>query len=161
MKRKDKSVGSSSPPPKEQVSAEKRTILGEHIAFEGGIRGKENLVIEGSVKGEIELSGCHVTVGPKGRVEADIQASDVTISGRLTGNVTSQGKVSFTKDADFSGEVRAKRITVEDGAYIKAVIEMEREPQKKVMPPGKPTPESPGEVKKPTFTLGLKDGEGQ
>jgi cytoskeletal protein CcmA (bactofilin family) len=86
-------------------------------------------VIDGSVKGKIELEQQHVTVGSKGRVEADIHAKDVTISGQLTGNITAQGKVAITKDANFNGEIKAKGISVEDGAYLKAIIELE--PKKK------------------------------
>jgi cytoskeletal protein CcmA (bactofilin family) len=42
--------------------------------------------------------------------------------------------VEITKEADFEGEVKAKRISVEDGAYLKAVIELEKEPDKKAVP---------------------------
>jgi cytoskeletal protein CcmA (bactofilin family) len=108
---------------------EEKTIIGEHISIEGSIQGKEDLVIDGSVKGKIELEQQHVTVGSKGRVEADIHAKDVTISGQLTGNITAQGKVAITKDANFNGEIKAKGISVEDGAYLKAIIELE--PKKK------------------------------
>jgi cytoskeletal protein CcmA (bactofilin family) len=53
----------------------------------------------------------------------------VTVSGELTGNIEATGKVEITKEADFKGEIKAKSISVEDGAYLKAVIELEREPR--------------------------------
>ena len=161
MLRKSKDIETSSPPPSTPVSEEKMTIIGEHISFEGGVRGKENLVVEGSMKGNIELGNCHLTVGSKGRVEADVQAANVTVSGRLTGNIKSQDKVTFTREADFTGEVKAKRIEVEDGAYLKAVIELEREPQKKALPSEKPGQQTdPGPGKSP-FTMDGKDGKGK
>jgi len=113
------------------ASANERTVIGQHISVEGVVRGNENLVIEGSMKGSIELEKHQVTVGANGQVEAEIQADNVTISGRLVGNIKAHGKVQITKEADFSGEIKAKRISVEDGAYLKAVIELEREPEKK------------------------------
>ena len=64
---------------------------------------------------------------------------NVTISGRLMGNIQARGKVVITRDADFNGEIKAKNISVEDGAYLKAVIELEREPEKKAAPLGKLT----------------------
>ena len=64
-------------------------------------------------------------------------AGNVTISGQLKGNIKALDRVDITKDADFNGEIKAKRISVEDGAYLKAVIEVERESQKKVEPVGK------------------------
>lgn len=108
-------------------SSEEKTVIGEQISIEGSICGKENLLIEGSMKGKIELEEHQVTVGSRGQVEAEIHAKDVTISGRMTGNIQALGKVQITKEAEFNGEVKAKRISVEDGAYIKAVIELERE----------------------------------
>ena len=119
------------------VSVAVKTIIGETISIEGSIQGKGNLVIEGTVKGKIELEKHHLTVGPKGHVEAEIHADNVTIRGRLIGNIKARGKVEITKGANFSGEIKAKRISVEDGAYLKAVIELERESLKEAVPVGK------------------------
>ena len=119
-------------------SAGEKTIIGEQISIEGTICGKENLLIEGSMKGKIELAEHQVIVGSKGQVEAEILAKDVTISGRMTGNIQALGKVEITRAAEFNGEVKAKRISVEDGAYIKAVIELDRDDKKKSSSAGKP-----------------------
>jgi cytoskeletal protein CcmA (bactofilin family) len=119
-------------------SADEKTIIGEQISIEGSIRGKENLLIEGSMKGKIELEEHQVIVGSKGKVEAEIHAKDVTISGRMTGNIQALGKVEITRAAEFNGEVKARRISVEDGAYIKAVIELDRDDKKKPSSAGKP-----------------------
>jgi cytoskeletal protein CcmA (bactofilin family) len=116
-------------PPYSAGSAGGKTIIGEQISIEGSIRGREDLIIEGSVKGKIELEGHHLIVGPKGKVEADIHVKSVTISGQLAGKIRALEKVEITKDADFNGDIKAKRISVEDGAYLKAVIELERETQ--------------------------------
>ncbi len=115
-----------------------KTVIGERISIEGSIQGEENLLIEGSMKGRIELKGHQVTVGPKGRVEAEIHARAVTISGRMTGNVLASGKVEITREAEFNGEIKAGSVSVEDGAYIKAVIELEREGAKRPVAGGKP-----------------------
>ena len=119
-------------------SGGEKTIIGEQISIEGSICGKENLLIEGSMKGKIELEEHQVIVGSKGKVEAEIHAKDVTISGRMTGNIQALGKVEITRAAEFNGEVKAKRISVEDGAYIKAVIELDRDDKKKPSSSGKP-----------------------
>lgn len=129
----EENVSYSSSPP-----VEKKTIIGEHISIEGSIHGNESLIIEGAMKGKIELEKNQITVGTKGRVEAEIHADNVTISGRLTGNIKALGKVSITKGANFTGEIKAKSISVEDGAYLKAAIELEREPQKGTPPDAKP-----------------------
>jgi cytoskeletal protein CcmA (bactofilin family) len=117
--------------PARAVSSEEKTVIGKQITIEGAVRGKEDLLIEGAVKGGIELTGHHLTVGPNGQVEADIQAENVTIRGRVIGNVNALAKISITKEADFNGEIHAKSISIEDGAYLKAAIELEKESQKK------------------------------
>jgi cytoskeletal protein CcmA (bactofilin family) len=128
------------PPP---VSSREKTVIGEQISIEGGIRGRENLVIEGTVKGKIELEKCHLTVGPKGQVQGEIHAADVTVSGRLIGNIEAQGKVEITQAADFQGEIKAKSISVQDGAYLKAVIELQKEAKKENAVVGKPAQPAP------------------
>jgi cytoskeletal protein CcmA (bactofilin family) len=120
-------------PARGPVSTETKTLIGEHISIDGDIRGEGDLVIEGLVKGSIHLEKYHLTVGPKGR---------------LTGNIMAFDKVTITKDADFNGEIKAKRISVEDGAYLKASIELERESQIKTVPIGKPANEKASELQK-------------
>ena len=118
------------PVPSPQTSAEK-TVIGENISIEGNIRGDEHLIIEGSMKGNIAMEKHNFTVGSKGRVEGEINAQSVRVSGQMIGNIKTKGKVEITKEADFMGDIRAKSISVEDGAYFKGSIELEREPHRK------------------------------
>lgn len=119
------------------TSSRPDTIIGENVFIEGSIRGEGNLMIEGTVKGKIELAKHHLTVGPNGNVTAEIQAGDVTVSGHVVGNITALEKVTITKAADFSGEIKAKRISVEDGAMLNASIELKRESPTKDSSKGK------------------------
>jgi cytoskeletal protein CcmA (bactofilin family) len=118
-------------PASSSIPGQEKTIIGEHISIEGSIRGEENLVMDGSMKGKIELENHHVTVGFKGRVDGEIRAQHVIVSGELRGNIMALGKVEITSKADFYGEIRAKSISVEDGAYFKGMIELDREPHRK------------------------------
>ena len=116
-----------------------KTVIGENISIEGNIRGDEHLVIEGSMKGNIEMEKHNFTVGSKGRVEGEINAQSVRVSGQMIGNIKTKGKVEITKEADFMGDIRAKSISVEDGAYFKGSIELDREPHRKTALTGKST----------------------
>lgn len=160
MLKKNKKVNTDTVPSHIPSPVEGKTIIGEQITIDGTIHGKEDLLIEGLVKGRIEVETHHLTVGSRGQVEAEIQASNVTISGRLVGNINAAGKVEITKEADFNGEIKAKSISVEDGAYLKAVIELKREPEKKkpvtvVKPEGKSASEP---VKEP-FAMADKNNK--
>ncbi|MGD9301326.1 MAG: polymer-forming cytoskeletal protein [Desulfobacterales bacterium] len=117
-----------------------KTVIGEHISIEGTIRGEENLEIEGSMRGNIELEKHNFKVGPTGQVEGEIKARNVSVSGEFKGNIQSNEKVLVTREADFYGEIKSKSISIEDGAYIKGVIELDREPNRK--PTGSQKPDA-------------------
>ena len=126
------------PGPKDFETKEAKTIIGENISIEGNIRGGGDLVIEGSIKGSIDLEKYHLIVGSKGHVEGEIKAGEVTVRGQVVGNITAFDKVSLTDKANFDGEIKSKRISVEDGAYLKATIELEKESNIKALPKSKP-----------------------
>jgi cytoskeletal protein CcmA (bactofilin family) len=124
----------SAPPPSRPAAPAPRgekTTIGENILIEGQIKGEEHLVIDGQLKGKVELEKHNFTVGLNGRVDGQIRAQNVSISGQLMGTITALGKVAITKDADFMGDIKAKSIAVEDGAYFKGSIELDREPHRK------------------------------
>ena len=151
------------PAPKPVPSAPARaesTVIGENISIEGQISGNEHLVIEGSMKGNVQMEGHDFTVGSKGRVEGEIKAQNVKISGQMIGNILTKGKVEITKEADFMGDIRAKGISVEDGAYFKGSIELDQEPHRKTMLSGKSTgPATAPPANKPTTEPAKKDVE--
>jgi cytoskeletal protein CcmA (bactofilin family) len=115
-------------------AAGEKTVIGEHISIEGSLRASEDMIIEGVVKGTIEIKSSQLTVGSKGKVEADVDADSVVIGGRMVGNVTAKNKVQVLKNADFSGQIKAKRIAVEDGAFVKASIELEKDEKPQPQP---------------------------
>ena len=127
------SSSSSSPPPPLPTStpSEEKTTIGVNISIEGQIKGEEHLVIEGALKGNVDLEKHNFTVGSNGRVDGEVRAQNVSISGQLQGTINALGKVEVTKEADFFGEIKAKSISVEDGAYFKGSIELDREPHRK------------------------------
>jgi len=116
-----------------------QTVIGENVSIEGNIRATEHLVIEGSMNGNVEMEKHNFTVGSKGRVEGEIKAQNVKISGQMIGNIKTQAKVEITKEADFIGDIRTKSISVEDGAYFKGSIELDKEPHRKTVLAGKST----------------------
>ena len=159
MFKKNKSMSNDFTPSPDPVGTPDKTLIGEQISIEGAIRGKGDLVIEGSVKGSIEVESHHLTVGPNGQVESEIHAANVTISGKLVGNVNAKEKVEITKDADFSGEIKARSISVEDGALLKAVIELSNRHEKKGFSFGKPDEKIVSESKKEPLTQAGEDNK--
>ena len=147
-------------PAPERVPREGKTVIGEQISIEGHIRGSEELVFHGYMKGYIELEEHHLIVGYQGHVEAENEADNVTISGQMVGNIKATGKVEITKGADFNGEIKAKGISVEDGAYLKAVIELERESQAKPVSSAKPVLQVAPEADKEPVAMSAEADKG-
>ena len=110
---------------KDVSEARKTAVIGPTIKIKGALSGEENLVIEGSVEGSVELAGHDLTVGPKGQVDADLNARTVKVEGRITGDIRGSEKVIITKSGRVLGNIVAPRVTLEDGAKFKGSIDMD------------------------------------
>ena len=108
------------------------TIIGKDISIEGDIRGKGHMVIDGSVKGTIDMGAHNFALGPDGWVEGEIHAGNISISGKMKGNIKTPGQIKITEQADFQGEILAKSITVENGAFFNGSVELITETPQKV-----------------------------
>ena len=99
--------------------------MGRTVRVVGQIITKEDLYIDGDVEGAIESEDNKITIGPNGRVQADIRACDVIIFGQVQGNVEASNKIDLRKDSKLVGAITAPRISVEEGALLKGQIDTE------------------------------------
>lgn len=100
-------------------------MIGPSIEIKGSVTGDEDLVIEGTVEGTVELGSHQVTVGPSGKVNADIHAKVVTIDGEVSGDLNGGEKVVISKSGRVRGNIIAPRVLLEDGAIFKGSIDMD------------------------------------
>lgn len=100
------------------------TIIGSSIVIDGEISGEEDLVIRGTVKGKIILKE-NLHVENSGVVEADIQTTNVTISGQVTGNIQASERVELRADGRMVGDIKSPRILIADGATFKGNVDMD------------------------------------
>lgn len=98
--------------------------LGQSLFIKGDVSGSEDLTVEGRVEGRIDLKDHNLTIGPNGRVHAEIHAKNITIVGEVTGNVVADEKVDLTDTGRLIGDIRAPRIAVSDGAQFKGSVDM-------------------------------------
>lgn len=98
--------------------------IGKSVSIKGDVSGSEDLYIDGQLDGGVDLSGNSLTVGPNGRVHANIKARNVTISGTLDGNIQASERTDLRKTAVVNGDVQTRRIAIEDGAYFKGKLEI-------------------------------------
>jgi len=100
--------------------------LGASLHVKGEISGNEDLVVDGSVEGLIQLDERKLTVGATAKVTADIIAREVVVYGTVKGNLRAKDRIEIKKDGSVNGDLTTARIMIEDGAYFKGSIEIER-----------------------------------
>ena len=100
--------------------------IGKSVVIRGELSGSEDLYIDGQVEGTIELREHHLTVGPNGRVQANINAKEVVIQGSVKGNVRAIDRVEIRKSGSLTGDMVAARVVIEDGAFFKGSIDIQK-----------------------------------
>src|ERR1700739_3835270 len=113
--------------------------IGKSVVIKGELSGSEDLYVDGTVEGTIQLQGNNLIIGPNGHVHADVSAKAVVIQGKLEGNIRATDRAELRKSAVIVGDIITKRIAIEDGAYFKGKVEVQAEGGKpNSAPPGKP-----------------------
>jgi cytoskeletal protein CcmA (bactofilin family) len=110
--------------------------IGKSVLVKGEVSGSEDLFVDGEVQGSIDLKEHSLTVGPNGKVHANVTAREIVIQGTLNGNVRASDRVEIRKTGSLLGDLTTARISIEDGAYFKGSID--------ILKPGhKPEPARP------------------
>jgi cytoskeletal protein CcmA (bactofilin family) len=110
--------------------------IGKSVVVKGELSGSEDLIVDGEVEGNISLRGQTCTIGPNGRVRANIEARNVIIHGKVNGDIHASERVELRKTASLAGDIATARISIDDGAFFKGGIDIQ-----------KPEPASKTEVK--------------
>jgi cytoskeletal protein CcmA (bactofilin family) len=132
--------------------AERQAILGPSIKIKGSLSGEEDLLIEGHVEGEVSFKRHAVTVGKRGKVDADLYCKSIFVEGEVHGNLYGEELVVVRKSANVSGNAVAPRVSLEDGSQFHGAIDMqpkqvESTPQPRPANPPQKKPEAPQQQK--------------
>jgi cytoskeletal protein CcmA (bactofilin family) len=99
-------------------------ILGETTAFNGFLRFKETLRIQGRFKGTIEATGALI-VDKGAVVEADhISVSSLTVHGTVVGAVHAVDRIDMLQGAEVRGDLSAARLRIADGVLFEGQCSM-------------------------------------
>jgi cytoskeletal protein CcmA (bactofilin family) len=101
--------------------------IGKSVLIKGELSGSEDVYLDGEVEGSIQLHDHSLTIGPNGRIRANINAKEVVIHGKVDGNVTGSQRVELRKSAILVGDIATERILIEDGAFFKGGIDIGKE----------------------------------
>ena len=100
------------------------TVIGKSVTIRGQMSGQEDLFMDGVIEGTIQLSDGRLTIGPNARVQADLQARDVVIYGRVDGKVRATGRIELRDSAAVRGDLFAERLSIEENATVKGRVEL-------------------------------------
>jgi cytoskeletal protein CcmA (bactofilin family) len=100
--------------------------LGASLHVKGEITGNEDLTIDGSVEGLVHLEDRKLTIGANARITADVIAREVVVYGNVKGNLRARDRIEIKKDGSVVGDLTTARIMIEDGAYFKGSIEIDK-----------------------------------
>jgi cytoskeletal protein CcmA (bactofilin family) len=134
--------------------------IGKSVVIKGELNGSEDLTIEGHVDGKIELKDHVLTIGPNGRIKAQVVAKSIIVLGEINGNVTASEKVDIRDGGSVDGDIVSPRVAIAEGAHFRGSVDMQRKtappPAVATAPlppkpaPTQPAPTQPAERPQPT-----------
>ena len=105
------------------------TRIGKSVVIKGELSCSEDLYIDGQVEGTIDAKGNRLTIGPHGRVKANVIACAVVVQGKLEGNIQASDRVDLKQSAVVMGDIATHRISIDEGAYFKGSLNIQKEAQ--------------------------------
>ena len=126
---KDSQTGQKSPNmmrPVDSTIHRSPACLGPSLHVKGDITGTEDLLIDGSIEGMIQLNDSKLTVGRAAKLKADVNAREVVVYGCVQGNVHATGRIEIKKGGSVIGNLRTAQIMIDDGADFKGSIEIDK-----------------------------------
>ena len=119
---------SASPAPQPENRRIERDVvnIGKSVVIKGELNGSEDLTIEGHVEGKIELKDHLLTIGPNGRIKAQVFAKTVIVLGEVTGNVSASEKVEIRDGGSVDGDIVSPRVAIAEGAHFRGSVDMQK-----------------------------------
>jgi cytoskeletal protein CcmA (bactofilin family) len=100
--------------------------IGKSVVIKGELNGSEDLTVEGHVEGKIELRDHVLTIGPNGKIKAQVFAKAVIVLGEVNGNVTATEKVDIRDGGSVDGDIVSPRVAIAEGAHFRGSVDMQR-----------------------------------
>jgi cytoskeletal protein CcmA (bactofilin family) len=120
-------VSTASVPQPESRRIERDVVnIGKSVVIKGELNGSEDLTIEGHVEGKIELKDHVLTIGPNGKIKAQVHAKSVIVLGEVNGNVTATEKVDIRDGGSVDGDLVSPRVAIAEGAHFRGTVDMQR-----------------------------------
>ena len=104
----------------------RRATISAGVCIKGEVSCNEDLLVDGSVEGPIQLAEGALTIGAGATLVGDVEALEVLVLGSVTGNLTVRGRITIKAEGSVIGDVLAARLIIEDGAHFSGALEIDR-----------------------------------
>lgn len=92
-----------------------KNVLANDVEIKGTIKFENELIFDGKVEGEI-LSEGTLVIGKNAEVRGEVKTKSVTVHGTVFGNITVTEKAELKASSQLTGDLKATRIIIEEGA---------------------------------------------
>ena len=113
-------------PRRQQMTEGDVVNIGKSVVIKGELNGSEDLTVEGHVEGKIELRDHVLTIGPNGKIKAQVFAKAVIVLGEVNGNVTATEKVDIRDGGSVDGDIISPRVAIAEGAHFRGSVDMQK-----------------------------------
>lgn len=118
-------------PPRPEAETKKQierdiVNIGKSVVIKGELFGSEDLTIEGHVEGKIELREHVLTIGPNGKIKAEVFAKAVVVLGEVAGNISATDKVDIRENGSVEGDIVAPKVAIAEGAHFRGSVDMQQ-----------------------------------
>ncbi len=101
--------------------------IGKSVIIKGQVNSDEDLTIDGRVEGKIDLRQNVLTIGPNGKIEADLHAKTIVVLGNVTGNVTATDLIEIRDNGSVDGDLVSPRVVITEGAHFRGSVDMRKD----------------------------------
>ena len=101
--------------------------LGDSVFIKGELSGSEDLTLCGQMEGSVKLPDHTLTIGPNAKIDAEITAKSVVVTGVVVGNVTATERVAIEGTGSVTGDIVSPVLAVADGGFLRGRVDMSRE----------------------------------
>ncbi|HVM94207.1 MAG TPA: polymer-forming cytoskeletal protein [Terriglobales bacterium] len=101
--------------------------LGRSVVIKGEVSGSEDLYVDGEIEGSIDLRNHSVTIGPNGKLKASVSAKSIVVQGKVDGSLSASDRLDLRKSAVVTGDVTTQRIAIEEGAFLKGKVDIQKD----------------------------------
>ena len=101
-----------------------RSVIGSSITIKGELSGRQDVVIKGSVEGQLSLTGCNLTVGKEGRIKADLLAKMIRVEGFVEGLIRGEEQILLSETGRVRGKLIAPQVILKEGCSFRGTVDM-------------------------------------